>query len=42
MQKESKVALILVTHDLEVARCADVLIHMEDGRFIQETEVLDP
>ncbi len=42
MQKENKVALILVTHDLEVARCADVLIHMEDGRFIQETEVLDP
>ena len=36
--KEAK-TVILVTHDLEVSRYADYIIHLRDGK-IEETEVL--
>ena len=32
--KEYKQTIIMITHNLEVAKLADRIIHIEDGKFI--------
>ena len=34
VQELYRPTILLVTHDLDIARCADELLHMEDGRLI--------
>lgn len=34
IQMKYRTALILVTHDLDMARCADEILHLEDGKLV--------
>jgi putative ABC transport system ATP-binding protein len=39
LHKETGLTILLVTHDPEVARSADRIIHVRDGRIVSEEEV---
>lgn len=38
VHKEYHPAILMVTHDLDLARSAEVVFHMEDGRFIDSAK----
>ncbi|HWB00905.1 MAG TPA: ABC transporter ATP-binding protein [Pirellulales bacterium] len=40
LRKERNVTLIMVTHDAEVARAADRIIHMRDGSIVSDAQSL--
>jgi putative ABC transport system ATP-binding protein len=40
LRTERKLTLIMVTHDAEVARAADRIIHMRDGRIVADADLL--
>ena len=34
--KQLKQTIIMITHNMEIAKCADRIIHIEDGRIVEE------
>lgn len=34
--KEYKQTIIMITHNMEIAKCADRIIKIEDGRIVKE------
>ena len=34
--KDYKQTIIMITHDMEIAKCADRIIQIEDGRIVKE------
>lgn len=34
--KEYKQTIIMITHNMEIAKCADRIIHIEDGKIVKE------
>ncbi len=36
--KELKQTIIMITHNMEIAKCADRIIHIEDGKIVQEKD----
>lgn len=36
LQKQFHQTIILVTHDMDIARCADTVIHIQDGMIVQD------
>lgn len=36
--KELKQTIIMITHNMEIAKCADRILKIEDGRIVQEVQ----
>lgn len=39
LSKEKGIAIVFSTHDLEIANCADRIVHLKDGVFLKEEAV---
>ena len=38
MNKEYKQTIIMITHNMEIAKCADRIIQIEDGKIVDSVK----